>query len=151
MYYIVINQSLLEMDLKDHDNNLRIIGKIFLVLGAILVPISVATFFFVDMFVENNFWMEVREFDVLLFEIRPPKDLVYFIPSLQFLASLVFLISGYGLALKKDWGKKCAIIPAVLLLFEFPIGTALGAYMIYAIHYVPKENGVEMNGDEVTN
>ncbi|MEO1254645.1 MAG: hypothetical protein AAFY41_07155 [Bacteroidota bacterium] len=136
------------MDLKDHSNNLRIIGKIFLVIGLILVPISIATFFFVDMFVESDLWMEIREMDVVLFELRPPAGIAYFLPIVQTLGSIVFLISGYGLSNELAWGKKFAIVPAVILLFKFPIGTALGAYMIYAIHYVPKEEVVGLNGDD---
>lgn len=135
------------MDLKDHDNNLRIIGKIFIVIGLILVPISICTFFFVDMFIESDLWMELRELDVVLFELRPPRGIAYFLPTVQTISSLIFLASGYGLATEKDWGKKFAIVPAVMLLFKFPIGTALGAYMIYAIHYVPKEEPI--NGDEL--
>lgn len=133
------------MDLKNHDNNLRIIGKIFIVIGLILVPISISTFFFVDMVSNSDFWMDVRDFDVLFLEIRPPKNLLYLFPILQTLSSLVFLASGYGLALEKPWGKKFGIVPAVLLLFKFPIGTALGGYMIYAIHYVPKEETEMVN------
>ncbi len=134
------------MDLKDHDNNLRIIGKIFLVIGFILVPISIATFFFVDMFVESDLWMEIREMDVVLFELRPPAGIAYFLPTFQTIGAIVFLVSGYGLATDQTWGKKLAIVPAVLLLFKFPIGTALGAYMIYVLHYVPKEEEL-VNGD----
>ncbi len=135
------------MDLKDHDNNLHIIGKIFLVIGLVLVPISIATFFFVDMFVESDLWMEIREFDVVLFELRPPEGIAYFLPIMQTLGAVVFLISGYGLSTEQSWSKKFAIVPAVLLLFKFPIGTLLGGYMIYAIHYTPKEEKL-VNEDE---
>jgi len=135
------------MDLKDHDNNLRIIGKIFIVIGLILVPVSISTFFFVDMVSHSDFWMDIREFDVLFLEVRPPANLLYMLPIIQTVSSFIFLISGYGLATGQTWGKKFAIVPAVILLFKFPIGTALGGYMIYAIHYEPKEeqvaNGVD--------
>ena len=134
------------MDLKDHDNNLRIIGKIFIVIGLILVPLSISTFFFVDMISHSDLWREIRHFDVMFMEIRPPQNLLYMLPILQTLALVVFIISGYGLATQQRWGKKFAIVPAVLLLFKFPIGTALGGYMIYAIHYVPKEE--QVNGNE---
>lgn len=136
------------MDLKDHDNNLRIIGKIFIVIGLVLVPISISTFFFVDMISHSDFWLDVKDFDVLFLEVRPPENLLYMFPILQTVSSLVFLASGYGLATQQSWGKKFAIAPAVLLLFKFPIGTALGGYMIYAIHYVPKNEHL-VNGDEV--
>ena len=135
------------MDLKDHDNNLRIIGKIFIVIGLILVPLSISTFFFVDMISHSDLWHEIRHFDVMFMEIHPPQNLLYMLPILQTLALVVFVISGYGLATQQSWGKKFAIVPAVLLLFKFPIGTALGGYMIYAIHYVPKEEQVA-NGNE---
>ena len=135
------------MDLKDHDNNLQIIGKIFIVIGLILVPISISTFFFADMVSHSDFWMDIKDFDVLFLEIRPPRGLLYMFPIIQTLCSLVFAVSGYGLATEQSWGKKFAIVPAVLLLFKFPIGTALGGYMIYAIHYVPKEKEMA-NGTE---
>ena len=93
------------MNLKDHDNNLRIIGKIFIVIGLILVPISISTYFFVDMFVESDLWIELSEFDVAFFEFRPPRGIAYFLPTIQTVSSLIFLISGYGLATEKDWGK----------------------------------------------
>lgn len=135
------------MDLKNHDNNLRIIGKIFIVIGFILVPVSISTFFFVDMISHSDFWMDLRDFDVLFLEVRPPANLLYMLPIIQTVSSFIFLISGYGLATEQSWGKKFAIVPAVILLFKFPIGTALGGYMIYAIHYVPKEEQVA-NGNE---
>jgi hypothetical protein len=130
------------MDFKNHDNNLRIIGKIFLVIGLILVPISIFSFFFAEIFSESDLWLEIDDFDILFLEIRNPQKLLYLFPIIHFLSSAVFLISGFGLASEKTWGKKLAIVPAVLLLFKFPIGTALGVYMIYALHYVPKQNEV---------
>jgi hypothetical protein len=130
------------MDFKNHDNNLKIIGKIFLVIGLILVPISIFSFFFAEIFSESDLWLEIDDFDILFLEIRNPQKLLYLFPIIHFLSSAVFLISGFGLASEKTWGKKLAIVPAVLLLFKFPIGTALGVYMIYAIHYVPKQNEV---------
>lgn len=130
------------MDFKDHNNNLRIIGKIFLVIGLILVPISIFSFFFAEIFSESDLWLEIDDFDILFLEIRNPQRLLYLFPIIHFISSAVFLISGLGLATNKAWGKKLAIVPAVLLLFKFPIGTVLGVYMIYALHYVPKESEV---------
>lgn len=132
------------MDFKDHDNNLRIIGKIFLVIGLILVPISIFSFFFAEIFSESDLWLEIDDFDILFLEIRNPQKLLYLFPIIHFISSAIFLISGYGLATEKSWGKRLAIVPAVLLLFKFPIGTALGVYMIYALHYVPKSKEVSV-------
>ncbi|MFK7953877.1 MAG: hypothetical protein AB8B73_13610 [Ekhidna sp.] len=130
------------MDFKNHDNNLRIIGKIFLVIGLVLVPISIFSFFFAEIFSESDLWLEIDDFDILFLQIRNPERLLYLFPLIHFISSTVFLVSGFGLASQKDWGKKLAIVPAVLLLFKFPIGTALGVYMIYALHYEPKTEEV---------
>lgn len=130
------------MDFKDHDNNLKIIGKIFLVIGLVLVPISIFSFFFVEIFSKSDLWLEIDDLDILFLEIRNPQKLLYLFPIIHFVSSAVFLLSGFGLAFEKIWGKKLAIVPAVLLLFKFPIGTALGIYMIYALHYIPKETPV---------
>lgn len=136
------------MDLKNHDNNLRIIGKVFIVIGLILVPICITTFFFVDIVSHSDFWLEIKDFDVLFLEVRPPENVLYLLPIIQTVSSLVFLISGYGLATEQSWGKKFAIVPAVILLFKFPIGTMLGGYMIYALHHEPNEQPAPVNGDE---
>lgn len=122
------------MNLKDHNQNLRIIGKILLVLGLVLVPISVFSFFFLEAFQESDFWLDFDEVDIFFLHIRNPQNLLYFFPALYVLAAAIFIISGVGLASEKEWGKKFAMVPAVLLLFKFPIGTALGGYMIYALH-----------------
>lgn len=122
------------MDLKDHSQNLRIIGKVLLVLGLVLVPISVFSFFFLDAFRESDFWLDIDDVDIFFLHIRRPQNLLYFFPIFYTLVSAVFISTGFGLASEKEWGKKFAMVPAVLLLFEFPIGTALGLYMIYALH-----------------
>lgn len=129
------------MDLRDHNQNLRIIGKILLVLGLILVPISIFSFFFLEAFQESDFWLDFDEVEVFFLHIRNPQNILYFFPVFYGIISAIFIGAGLGLANEKEWGKKFAMVPAVLLLFEFPIGTALGGYMIYALH-TKKENKV---------
>ncbi|MEQ9402814.1 MAG: hypothetical protein RIM99_04435 [Cyclobacteriaceae bacterium] len=122
------------MDLKDHNQNLKIIGKVLLVLGLVLVPVSMFSFFFLEAFQESDFWLDFDDVDVFFLHIRKPQNILYFFPVFYTIISAVFITTGIGLAGEKSWGKKFAMVPAVLLLFEFPIGTALGLYMIYALH-----------------
>jgi hypothetical protein len=131
------------MDLKDHNQNLRIIGKVLLVLGLILVPISTFSFFFLEAFQESDFWLDFDEVEIFFLHIRNPQNILYFFPIFYAIISAIFITSGIGLAGDKEWGKKFAMVPAVLLLFEFPIGTALGGYMIYALH---TEKEKQVNG-----
>ena len=129
------------MDLRDHDQNLKIIGKIMLALGLILVPFSVFSFFFLEAFEESDFWLDFDRIEIFFVHIRHPHRILYFFPIFYGILAALFITSGIGLVGEKEWGRKFAMVPAVLLLFEFPIGTALGAYMIYALH-TKKENQV---------
>ncbi len=43
---------------------------------------------------------------------------------------ILYLITAKGIANKKNWAKIVGIILAVLSLFNFPIGTALGIWML---------------------
>ena len=55
------------------------------------------------------------------------------IGSLIFLLSIPSIIAGIGLLKYKSWARILAIILAVLNLFAFPIGTALGIYTLWAL------------------
>jgi hypothetical protein len=43
------------------------------------------------------------------------------------------LLAGYGLLTGKSWGRILAIVVGVLGLFNFPIGTLIGAYTLWVL------------------
>ncbi len=45
--------------------------------------------------------------------------------------TLLFLIVGYGLWTRRQWARIAAIVLAILTLFGFPIGTFIGALIIW--------------------
>jgi hypothetical protein len=45
----------------------------------------------------------------------------------------VALTAGYGLLARKPWGRILGIIAAILALFKFPLGTALGIYTLWVL------------------
>ena len=47
--------------------------------------------------------------------------------------SLPSLLAGYGLLHRREWGRVLAFIMSIIHLFSFPIGTAIGAYTLWAI------------------
>ncbi|TDO04875.1 hypothetical protein [Sunxiuqinia elliptica] len=49
------------------------------------------------------------------------------------LMSIPGLIGGIGLFKRKEWARILVLILSVLNLFNFPIGTAVGAYSIWAL------------------
>ncbi len=89
--------------------------------------------------------MGTHEIDFFFLHTDTPLSLLYRIPLIYLIGSIVFLISGISLALEKYQAKNLAMIPAVLLLFQFSIGTALGIYMIYALHHKEENKVVEVD------
>lgn len=53
-----------------------------------------------------------------------------FILILTVIIGIIYLITAKGVANKKNWAKIVGIIIAILSLFSFPIGTALGIWML---------------------
>lgn len=64
-----------------------------------------------------------------------------FVAALMALFALPGMVAGYGLLKRKNWARVLAIIVGILSLFNFPIGTAIGAYTLWvlmqpeAVHY----------------
>ena len=55
-------------------------------------------------------------------------------------ALLAFLVA-FSLTTRQPWGRVIGIIVAILTLFKFPFGTALGIYTLWVL--VPAESGME--------
>ena len=56
-----------------------------------------------------------------------------FVGGLMALLALPGLLAGWGLLKRKNWGRVLALIVGILNLFNFPLGTALGAYTLYVL------------------
>ncbi len=51
------------------------------------------------------------------------------------------LLVGWSLLTRRTWGRVLAIVAAVLVLFKFPFGTALGVYTLWVL--APAVSGLE--------
>lgn len=47
--------------------------------------------------------------------------------------SIPGLIAGFGLYRRKEWARILTIVISVIILFNFPLGTAIGIYSIWAM------------------
>lgn len=65
----------------------------------------------------------------------PPVVLpiVGFIGGLLAITAILGLIAGWGLLERAPWARPLALVMAVLSLFSAPLGTALGAYTLWAL------------------
>ena len=120
------------MKIDNTDYYLRMSGRVLLILGALMVSFSIISWQFLDLFLQSDWWYhwdnEERHLHISLL-----KNLFYFYPVFCLLGGLLFLVSGIGLSRGSRWALHVSWIPAVILLFEFPIGTALGIALIYLL------------------
>jgi hypothetical protein len=49
------------------------------------------------------------------------------------LLALPGIVAGYGLLVRRRWGRMLAIVVGILNLANVPLGTALGAYTLYVL------------------
>ena len=60
------------------------------------------------------------------------------------ITAIIFFITAKGLLLQKEWAKYTTIIIGVLMLFGFPIGTAVGILFIYGMTKGWPEQPIEL-------
>ena len=53
--------------------------------------------------------------------------------AVMFTIALPGLFAGIGLLQRRSWGRNVAIVVSALLLFQVPVGTALGAFSLYVL------------------
>lgn len=122
------------MKLEDTNHNLKIVGKIFIVLGILIIPISIVSFSSIYFLTDSDWWFFDDFIDFGALHFRIPFEMLYVIPSFHLGGALLLIVSGFGLLKDKNWAKAVSLFPAVILLFFFPIGTALGIFLIYLLH-----------------
>ena len=91
----------------------------------------------------TEFREEFTNLSIGIFNIHDPLQYLHIIPIFTFGFGLLKLAAGLGLRTRRAWAEKLSIVLAVLMLFSFPIGTALGIYTIWV--YVEEEKQKSIN------
>ena len=63
------------------------------------------------------------------------------VAGITVVATVLALLVGFSLMTRKPWGRILAIVVAILALFRFPVGTALGIYTLWVL--APTQSGLE--------
>ena len=117
------------------ERHARVIGKILLVLGILTLVLTSFSFNFVH-FAEGLLidHFDDWSFDIGIFTLNyPPFGLLYIIPIFYMSIAIIKIGVGLGLLAQKRWARIVALFLSLFLLFHFPLGTALGVYIIYAL------------------
>lgn len=68
-------------------------------------------------------------------------SIIPFIAIVAAVAAVLAFLVGFSLLRRKPWGRMLAIFLAILALFKFPVGTALGIYTLWVL--APATSGME--------
>ena len=93
----------------------------FSILGIILAVLFFALFHFIGDIAND------RDAEVVL------SIIANVLMVLVFILSIPAIIAGIGLFKRKEWARILTLIISVIDLINFPIGTAVGAYSIWAL------------------
>ena len=121
--------------MEDKDRHVRIIGKIFIVVGTLVLVITSFSFNFIHIIEE---YLEVQfndwSYSFGIFTLNhPPFGLLYFIPVFYLILAVLDIVVGFGLLAQKNWARITALFLALFLLFNFPFGTAFAIYIFYIL------------------
>ena len=113
--------------MEDKDRHVRIIGKIFIVVGTLVLVITSFSFNFIHIIEE---YLEVQfndwSYSFGIFTLNhPPFGLLYFIPVFYLILAVLDRVVGFGLVAQKNWARITALFLALFLLFNFPFGLFL--------------------------
>lgn len=111
-------------DQRDVQQHITILGWLYIVSHGFFLVIGAFAFFL------------LTGIGLALEDIEARSVLLVVGPSVGLLVSalsLPGLAAGYGLITRKPWARVLAIVVGVLSLLNFPIGTAIGIYALWAL------------------
>lgn len=123
--------------------HLQILGTLWCVFGAYRILSGVLGMFFLRTFAMHGFGNGGWPFG----GYRSPFPegwmgfLLPVIATVTVVSAAFAFVTGYGLLTRRPWGRIIGIIAAVLALFKFPLGTAMGIYTLWVL--APGESSVE--------
>jgi uncharacterized membrane protein len=109
---------------------LRIVGKLYLIMGTLAVLFSILVFSYTD------------AWTALLYVLSSPSNIrdypagtlyLAFMASHALLVAIPTIIAGVGILRYQEWSRDLAVVSAVLQLAGFPLGTALGGFALWAL------------------
>lgn len=132
------------------ERNLQALGILWCVFGAYRILGGLAGMFFLRAVATHAFGDGGWPFGGRALPFSPAwmSFLVPVVASVTIVSATLAFITAFGLLGRRPWGRTLAIIAAILALFKFPMGTALGSYTLWVL--APGESGVEYDSITAT-
>jgi hypothetical protein len=111
-------------------SHVRTLGILWLVYAGLRILQSVA----LNGFLNRDWWF----FDRAPFFVH---EVFRGVSAFMLIAGLVGALAGWGLMERRPWARTLAIVLGILVLFNFPIGTALGIFTLWVL--MPAQSEME--------
>lgn len=124
--------------------NLQTLGVLWCVFGAYRIIGGLIGMFFLQAWATHGFGHGGWPFGGHMAPQFPQAwmgFLLPFIATLTIVSAALAFLTGFSLLSRRPWGRTLAIVAAILALFKFPLGTALGIYTLWVL--APGESGLE--------
>lgn len=106
------------------ERHIKIVGILYIALGVFGVLVAMVLLFVVG---EGGPMMGDR------YSVEATKIVMAIVIGALLLFSVLGIIGGIGLLQRRSWARPLVIILAALNLFNFPLGTAVGIYALWAM------------------
>lgn len=113
-----------EMKVKNIEQHVTILGWLYIAISALTLLIGVGVFMLL-------IFLAPVSGDPQAMRILPVIAL--FVGGLIFVTAVPGLLAGWGLLKRKSWARLLAVVLGFLNLMNFPLGTILGIYAIWAL------------------
>ncbi len=131
--------------------HLQVLGILWCVYGAYRVITGLLGMFFLQAWATRGFG-DGWPFNGHMSPQFPAAWMSYIVPLIAvttIIAAALAFLTGFALLSRRSWGRTLAVVVAVLALFKFPLGTALGIYTLWVV--APRESGLEYESMTVRN
>ena len=105
------------------EKHIRIVGMLYVALGIFGALASLVIF----LVIAGGLFTESRNF------IAGTATAAIVVSVVLLLLSIISIIGGAGLLQRRSWARPLVIFLAVLSLFNFPLGTVVGIYALWAL------------------
>lgn len=121
--------------------HLQTLGTLWCVYGVYRILAGLVGMFFFRAFVGRHYGWWGGPWGDFGRHGMPWMGLLPVIATVAVLAAALAMFAGWSLLNRKPYGRTLAIVLAILALFKFPIGTALGIYTLWVL--APGASGLE--------
>jgi len=107
------------------------LSKLFYVLATLQILIILGGVVFVLLIAPTSLFVSTTENEAFFWIVSGIVGIVFI--ALGVILIPLSIVAAHGISQEKNWGRVVGIIAAILAIFEFPLGTIFGGYLLWKL------------------